>query len=149
MLKIIDEQITRYFYATNTPFNHVMHEELKKLCSLLQPGYIPPSERRLSRELLDTLHTKVIAESKEILSGETVTMSFDGWSNVYNESLICTSVITTSGDTFLTSTMTPQNSHMQQIIYVLEQNNPSWNVKKNLMSIFAVLLQIMLQMFKK
>lgn len=54
----IDEQIVRYFYATNTPFNHVRHPEFIKFCSLLRPGYTPPSERRLAGELLDTLHKK-------------------------------------------------------------------------------------------
>lgn len=113
----IDEQIARYFFATNTPFNHVIHPEFIKLCSLLRPGYTPPSERRLAGELLDDLHKKVVEESKEILSGETVTMSLDGWSNIHNESLICTSVITTSGDTFLTSTIdSSEHSHTAEYL---------------------------------
>lgn len=84
---------------------------------MLRPGYTPPSERRLAGELLDALHKKVVEETKEILSGETVTMSLDGWSNIHNESLICTSVITTSGDTFLTSTVdSSEHSHTAEYL---------------------------------
>lgn len=44
-------------------------------------------------------------------------MSLDGWSNIHNESLICTSVITTSGDTFLTSTVdSSEHSHTAEYL---------------------------------
>lgn len=108
----IDDQVARYFYATNTPFAHAMHPEFIKLCNLLRPGYTPPSERRLAGEILDALHKKAIEESKEILSGKTVTMSLDGWSNIHNEPLTCTSVIKMSGDSFLTSVIdSSEHSH--------------------------------------
>lgn len=117
----IDEQVALYFYATNTPFRHATHLEFIKLCNMLRPGYTPPSEKRLAGTILDVVHKKAIEESKEILSGETVTMSLDGWSNVHNEPLICTSVIKMSGDgdgdSFLTSTIdTSEHSHTAEYL---------------------------------
>ena len=87
---------------SNTPFKHVVHLEFIKLCNIFRLGYIPPSERRLAGEILDVVHKKAIEESKEILSEGTMMMSLDGWSNVHNEPLICTSVIKMPGDSFLT-----------------------------------------------
>ena len=51
------------------------------------------------------MHKKAIGESKEILSAETMVMSLNGWSNISNEPLICTSVLKMFGDNFLTSTI--------------------------------------------
>ncbi|KAG8171354.1 hypothetical protein JTE90_013904, partial [Oedothorax gibbosus] len=82
---------------------HVGHVEFVKLCQLLRPGYSPPSEKMLARDLLDTIYEQETAESSEILSGETVTTSLDRWSNVHNEPLICASVITSSGENYLAS----------------------------------------------
>ena len=40
---ILDEQIARYLYATNTPFVAVEHSEIVKLINMPRPGYLPPS----------------------------------------------------------------------------------------------------------
>ena len=61
-------------------------------------GYTPLFERRLAKEILNVVHKKGTEKSKEILSIENVTMSLDGWSNVHNKPLICSSVIKMSGD---------------------------------------------------
>ena len=41
--ELLDEQIARYFYATNTPFVAVEHPEFVKLINMLRPCYSPPS----------------------------------------------------------------------------------------------------------
>lgn len=101
----INEQIAKYFYATNTPFLHVGHKEFIKLCQLLRPGYSPPNEKSLAGDLLDITYKKTTDESTKILSGESVTMCLDGWSNVHNEPLICASIITSNGENYLSSTI--------------------------------------------
>lgn len=45
-----DEQVARFFYATNLAFHKSAHTEFKKLCGFLHPGYIPPHEKQLSNE---------------------------------------------------------------------------------------------------
>ena len=80
--------------------------------------------------MFDALHKKAIEVSKEILSGETVTMNFDGWSNVYNKLLICTSVIKSLVIVSSFQLLTLQIIHILLITYALWQNNLSWIVKK-------------------
>ena len=50
---LLDEQIARYFYATNTPFVTVEHAEFVKLINMLSPGYSPPSRYNVGRNQLD------------------------------------------------------------------------------------------------
>ncbi|KAG8180861.1 hypothetical protein JTE90_023013 [Oedothorax gibbosus] len=123
-LKKLNEQIAKFFFATNTLFRHVGHVEFVKLCQLLRPGYSPPSEKMLAGDLLDTIYEQATAESSEILSGETVTMSLNGWSNVHNEPLIYASVITSSGENYLASTIdTSGNPHNSDYLCTLAKQS--------------------------
>ena len=42
---------------------------------------------------------------REQLSGETVSMSLDGWSNVHNETIVCVAVTGSTGVTYVTDTI--------------------------------------------
>lgn len=94
----IDLQIGKYFYTTNTPFNHVEHEEFKHLCALLRPGYTPPSAYEIGNPILEKKYAETMAECKEKLMNQTVCMSQDGWSNIHNDPLVCSSIVTAQGD---------------------------------------------------
>ena len=72
---------------------------------MLHPGYTPPNRRALANILLDKVHEDVYISCKEKVKGKSVSMELDGWSNCKNDPLICCSVTTTEGDTFLTSTI--------------------------------------------
>ena len=72
---------------------------------MLHPWYRPPSYKEIASELLEHVYEKVYAVCKEKVKGKTVSMELDGWSNVHNDPLICCSVTTAEGDTFLTSTI--------------------------------------------
>ncbi|XP_047538459.1 uncharacterized protein LOC125072033 [Vanessa atalanta] len=74
----IDMQVGKYFYATNTPFNHVEHEEFKKLCALLRPGYRPPSAYEIGNPILEKKYADTMSICKEKLRNQTVCMSQDG-----------------------------------------------------------------------
>ena len=107
-----DLQVARMVYATNSSFSLVEHKEFKKLCELLRPGYSPPSRKIIASTLLNEVHQEAYAMCKEKLHGKTVSMELDGWSNVHNEPVVCCSVTTSDGDTYLTSTIdTQENRH--------------------------------------
>ena len=101
----IDVQVARFIYATNSSFNLVENEEFLALIEMLRPGYRPPSRKEIGSELLELVYEKIYAVCKEKVEGKTVSMELDGWSNVHNDPLICCSVTTAEGDTFLTSTI--------------------------------------------
>ena len=103
----INEQIGRYFYATNTPFAHADNTEFIKLCALLRPGFKPPSRKRLRNEILDSVFQNEKSKCKNLLTNKTVCMCLDGWSNVHNEGLglVCSSVVLPTGETFLVDTV--------------------------------------------
>lgn len=85
----LDIQLAKYFFATNTAFNHVEHVEFKKLCAQLRPGYNPPSRKKLSTTLLDEVFLETVNEFKDVLQDQNVCMSLDGWSNVHREPIVC------------------------------------------------------------
>ena len=77
------------FLATNNPFSHVEHPEFIKLCQLMRPDYQTPSRKQLGEKILDNAYNSEIASCKKVLSGETVSMCLDGWSNVHNDPIVC------------------------------------------------------------
>ena len=120
--KALDVQIARLLYATNTPFQFVEHDHFKKLIHMLRPGYYPPSRHAIGGPLLDEVYEDVYASCKEKIEGKTVSMEMDGWSNIHNEPVVCCSVTTSAGDTFLTSTIdTQDNRHTADNLEVLAE----------------------------
>ena len=101
----LDLQVTRFVYATNTAFTAVEHPEFVKMVQMLCPGYRPPSHKQVGGELLDDVQTKLMEECKEQLQVKTVAMSLDGWSNIHNELVVCVSLTTAEGHTYLTETV--------------------------------------------
>lgn len=108
----INKQIGKYFYATNTPFNHADHVEFKKACSMLRPGYESPSAHQIAGPILNEVYSDILQKCQQKLQGETVSMSLDGWSNVHNEPIVCCSIMTQHGESILVHTVdTSRNSH--------------------------------------
>ena len=87
-----DMQIAKYLYGTNTPFSAVEHTELCKMMTMLRPGYRPPSRFDIGGRLFDKVQAKMKQDCKEQLEDKIVYMALDGWSNVYNEPVVCVSV---------------------------------------------------------
>lgn len=97
--KKIDLQLARFMFATNTPFNHVEHEEFLKLIQILRPGYKPPNRKQIAGNLLDDVYNSTQEYVKDDLKNKIVSMSIDGWSNVRQDSIVClcvTDVLTNS-----------------------------------------------------
>lgn len=70
----------------------------------LRPGYNGPSSHQIGGPILNKVYEDVLSECRIKLQGETVCMSMDGWSNIHNEPLICCSIITQNGESFLVDT---------------------------------------------
>ena len=107
--KAIDLEVAKMIFATNSPFNFIEHPQVIKVLTMLLPGYVPPSRHALSTTLLDEVHGEAYAMCKEKVKGKAVSMEIDGWSNVHNEPVVCSSITTYEGDTFLTSTIDTQD----------------------------------------
>lgn len=108
----IDLQVARFIYATNSPFAAVEHTEFVKLIQMLRPGYKPLNRHDVGGKLLDQVQSSLMEGCKEMLQNQPVSMALDGWSNIHNEPVVCVSVTTPSGDTYLTETVdTSGNKH--------------------------------------
>ena len=57
------------------------------------------------------------SECTEQLVGKNVSMMLNGWSNIHNEPVICVSVTTSDGDSYLTKLWIRQGMHTQLNIY--------------------------------
>lgn len=115
--EVLDEQIARFIYATNSSFRLVEHEEFKKTLQLLRPGYNPPSRHDVAGRLLDTVHAKCLKTGELALKGKSVCMSLDGWSNVHNEPIICATITTNESDIYLIDTVdTSGNAHTAEYL---------------------------------
>lgn len=96
----IDIQLGRAIYATNTSFLSVEHPEFIKLFEMLRPGYKLPNQKQIGGKILETVFESEKHELKMTLCDSFVCMSFDGWSNVRNESILGASVTNDAGSTF-------------------------------------------------
>ena len=90
---LLDKELARMIYATNTPFTFAEHREFRKFVQMLRPGYKPPSRLDVGGPLLEKVYDEDIEKCKKQLSGRSVTLDIDGWSNVHNEPVICASLI--------------------------------------------------------
>ena len=114
---VIDYQLAKMTYATNCPFSLVEHNEFIKLMSILQPGYKPPTRYDVGGRLLDEVHTSMLADCKDRLGGETVSMALAGWSNVHNEPVVYVLVTSEKGQSFIMSTIdTSGYSHTSEYL---------------------------------
>ncbi len=72
------------------------------------------------------------------LKNETVCLAIDGWSNIDNEPIICVTVTTSTGQTYLTDTVdTSGQRHTNEYLLQLAQY-PINNVKKILVVVLVV-----------
>ena len=83
-----DILVTRYFIATNTPFNAASNKHLAKLVQFLRPGTTVPDRRRIGGELLDEIYSSEQTKVKRMVSGSNVTLAIDGWSTLTNEPVL-------------------------------------------------------------
>lgn len=113
----LDLQVARYLYATNTPFRHVENQEFVKLVTMLRPGYKAPTREDIGGPLLDFVYEQEKMKCKNLLEGQTVSLSIDGWSNIRNEPIVCACVTTKDGHTVLTDTIdTSGNRHTAEYL---------------------------------
>ena len=100
----IDLLIARFVCATNSPFTIVEHPEFLKLMACFVLDTILAIDN-VGNELLDELYNSMQSKCKEQLEGKNVSLMLDGWSNTHNEPVVCVSVTTSDGDSYLTETV--------------------------------------------
>ncbi|KAI6648625.1 Transposase [Oopsacas minuta] len=84
---------------------------------MLRPGYIPPNCHDIGNKLLNNVQGSLLDTCRKTLEDKTVSLSLDGWSNVHNEPVVCVSVTTDKGETFLTETIdTSGHSHTSEYL---------------------------------
>lgn len=121
----LDLQIARFIFGTNSAFRHVEHPEFVKMVQLLRPGYKPPNRKQISNELLDVIYNEKWTEVKKTLTGKSVCMALDGWSNVHNDPIVCVSVSDVLDRcTHLTETIdTEDNSHTSDYLLLVAERS--------------------------
>ncbi|XP_029655938.1 uncharacterized protein LOC115229781 [Octopus sinensis] len=102
---LMDLQLARYIFSTNTPFAAVEHPEFVKFVQMLLPGYRLPSRHQIGGTLLDHVYDQIHEDCRQRLQDKTVSMMLDGWSNIHNEPVICVSVVTSDGENYLIDTV--------------------------------------------
>lgn len=101
--ELIDEQAARFIYANNCPFRIVENPEFINFCNKLHPGYTPPNRKVIAGTLLEKIYNDESKKCIDVLSGEIVCMTFDGWSNIRNEPIVCACVVN-KGKVYLVDT---------------------------------------------
>jgi len=117
--RALDEQVGRLVYATNSSFRFVEHPEFIKLVEMLRPGYKPPSRDAIGGTILNHVYNEEIEKCKQVLSGSAVCLSLDGWSNIHNDPIVCTSVVNDEGKFYLLDTI-DTSGHPHTADYLLE-----------------------------
>ena len=115
----IDLQLGRYIFATNSSFRSVEHTDFRKLSKLLNPSYTPPNRHEIGGKILDAVYEEEIEAAKSKLSGQTVSLDLDGWSNIHNEPVICASIVTEDNDSYLVKTI-DTSGHKHDTKYLTE-----------------------------
>nr|XP_012563354.1 unnamed protein product [Hydra vulgaris] len=77
---------------------------------MLHPGYTLPNRTEIGGEILNRVYTEEI-EKFNVLNGEIVAMSLDGWNNIHNEPIVCISVITNKINILVETINTSGHSH--------------------------------------
>lgn len=101
----LDNSIGEIIAGCNLPFRLVEHPLFTKLCNELRPGYVPPNRRRLSNEIVPQLYDFHKNESRIALKGVPVCLAVDGWQNIRQEPIICTTVTRDTGESYLATTV--------------------------------------------
>ena len=85
----LNKLCARFFFACNIPFKVAGNKEFQKFASSLRPGYVPPSRKQISRELLEEVYSDVDKVVKKgLYDKDTIILCQDGWSNTQNDPII-------------------------------------------------------------
>jgi len=59
---------------------------------MLRNGYQSPSRKQIADKFLDSVYDQLQSDMKNLIDGKTGTLVQDGWSNIYNEPIIASSL---------------------------------------------------------
>lgn len=136
----LDLKVAKFFYANNIAFNAASSNEYKEMMKALRPGYSGPSSADLSGKLLEEASTEVDDTIKKEIQdqGNSFTLLLDGWTNVKNEAVICTSVHTGKTTFFLNATDCESNKKTAEYCAEIATESIDYCQKKFGIKIFAV-----------
>ena len=101
----------------NSAFRSVENPHFKKMITNLRPGYEPPTRKALSDDLLPEIYEEEFDKLSRDLKGKVVCLGTDGWSNVHNQPIVCTTVTTDDGAVHLIDTVdTSGNPHTAEYL---------------------------------
>jgi len=84
---------------------------------MLRPGYKSPNQHQIRDNLLHNVFETEKNACREKLHNQIVCMSFNGVSNIHNESIISARITTEKGDTYLINSFdTSGNSHFSEYL---------------------------------
>ena len=110
----LDDQIAKFFYACNIPFNVAEHPQWLKMIELLRPGYLPPNRKALAGPLLEKTHGEIELNMQEDLHQKEVTLIQDGWSDIHNTPVIASSIHAEDKSYFLSAEQTGANKKTKE-----------------------------------
>lgn len=90
--EILDKQVAKMIFSTNSSYKLVEHPEFKAMIEMLRPGYKAPNRFIIANEFLNKTNNTNLRNIVHSLCGKSVCMSIDGWSDVYNDSTVCISI---------------------------------------------------------
>jgi hypothetical protein len=106
-----------HYYATGTSFQRVEDLHLKNVIYALRPNKsLLPSRKQLGSILLDKCHAEVLSKVDLRLSGATVCLTTDAWSNIKNDFVINYMVVSPTCSLFFESMSTGQQGHDHKFI---------------------------------
>jgi len=122
----LDLQIARFVYSSNSAFRVVEDPQFIKIFDIARPGsdYKPPNKDKVGNDLLDKVYTEEFEKCTAGFESTTVCLSLDGWSNVCNDPIVCTSITTESGKIMLLDTIdTSAHAHTAEYLLSIAESS--------------------------
>jgi hypothetical protein len=109
--------IALFFYATGTAFERVENRFLLEAIRMLRPDLkLLPTRKMLATILLDMCHAALLAKVDQYLTGATMCLTTDAWSNINGDPIINYMAVSPGRTLFLESVPTGQQGHDAEFI---------------------------------
>ena len=84
----LENQVGRFVFGTNSPFQLVEHKEFKALMEMVRPGIKLPGKRAVADRILDSVYQTEWKKFADSVEEKFCTMAVDGWSNIVNDPVV-------------------------------------------------------------
>lgn len=149
---LIDQQVLKMIVKDYYPFSIVEDREFVKLLNILNPGYILPSRKTLTKSRLPVMYNNVYDRVKKDIheNANFVGITTDSWTSVKNESYTAVTTHFINHDcelkSYLLSCFKYSESHTSENLKNELILNGVWRTK--LLLVLLIMLQILLEPFR-